>query len=210
MKKAVSILIFAFVLAGCMAQSSEMVGLPSPHKQGGKPLMQALNERHSKRQYVEKDLNDQQLSDLLWAAYGINRQDGKRTAASANNKQEVDIYLATSKGVFFYNALENELKKISSDDLREQTGRQPFVKTAALNLIYVVNKNKASGNDDHSKLICGSICIGAISQNVYLYCASEGLGSVVRAMVDKDKLTGILKLNSSQEIVLTQTVGFVK
>jgi SagB-type dehydrogenase family enzyme len=211
MKKFIILMLIARLAVSCSAQNSDTIKLPQPHKQGGKPLMEALNERHSSRNFIPKDLNDQQLSDLLWAAYGINRPgEGKRTVPTANNKQEMDVYIATSKGAFRYNAEKNSLVKIVSDDIRSKTGGQDFVKDAALDLIYVINKDKSGSKDETGKLVCGSVAAGAIAQNVYLYCTSENLGCVVRGYFDKDILSKLLKLENEQLIILTQTVGYLK
>jgi SagB-type dehydrogenase family enzyme len=183
--------------------------LPEPVKQGGKPLMQALNERHSTRNYSAKELTMQQMSDLLWAANGINRLDGKRTAPSARNKQEVDIYIAIAKGVYRYEAEKNSLINISGNDIRAKTGSQPFVKDAAVNLIYVCNKNEAASADETAMITNAAFTAGAMAQNVYLYCASAGLGSVVRGSYNSEELSSFLKLNSDQFIIMAQTVGHI-
>jgi SagB-type dehydrogenase family enzyme len=211
MKNIIAGLFISGIVSTCFAQSNDTIKLLTPHKQGGMPIMEALNNRHSVRTYVNKDLTDQQLSDLLWAAYGINRPgEGKRTIATANNKQEMDVFIATSKGAFRYDAEKNCLIGILKEDIRSKTGGQGFVQDAALNLLYVINKNKSGPKDETGKLVCGAIAAGSMSQNVYLYCASENLGSVVRGSYDKTALAQLLKLNNDQEIILAQTVGHIK
>jgi SagB-type dehydrogenase family enzyme len=183
---------------GCSI-SAQNVSLPAPDRTGGKPLMQALNERKSIRSYQDKELTPQQLSNLLWAANGFNRDD-KRTAPTANNRQELELYVTTKDGVYFYDARNHHLKEVKKGDYRAQTGTQDFVAKAALNLIFVSDSNKMSGRYAYTDC-------GFVAQNVYLYCASEGLGVVVRGSFDKDKLSSLLNLSSNQEVLLTQTVG---
>lgn len=181
--------------------SAQDISLPSPDRTGGKPLMQALSERQSTRSYQDRELTLQQLSDLLWAANGFNRDD-KRTAPTANNRQELELYVTTKDGVYFYDARNHLLKEVKKGDHRAQAGTQDFVAQAALNLIFVSDLDKAS-----SRQYAYTNC-GFVAQNVYLYCASEGLGAVVRGMFDKDKLSELLNLTSNQEVLLTQTVGY--
>ena len=181
--------------------SAQDIRLPAPHRTGGKPLMQALNERKSIRSYQDKELTLQQLSDLLWAANGFNRDD-KRTAPTANNRQELELYVTTKNGIYFYDARNHFLKEVKKGDYRARAGTQDFVAQAALNLIFVSDLDKAS-----SRQYAYTDC-GFVAQNVYLYCASEGLGAVVRGSFDKDKLNELLNLKSNQEILLTQTVGY--
>jgi len=201
---------FSLINLVCPGQYIDSIPMPDPARQGGKPLMQALNERHSSRNFIDKELTHQQLADLLWAANGINRPDGRRTAPSARNRQEIDIYLATAKGVLLYDAAKNRLICISTEDIRAKTGGQPWVKVAAVNLLYVCNKDKAASSDTTGMLVNAAFTAGACAQNVYLYCASEGLGSVVRGSFRNEDLNGLLKLSSQQVIIMAQTVGCIK
>ena len=185
----------------CNLLSAQDISLPAPDKTGGKPLMQALNERKSTRSFESKELTLQQISDLLWAANGFNRDD-KRTAPTANNRQELELYVATRIGLYFYDARKHLLKEIQKGDFRDKTGRQEFVAKAALNLIFVSDMDKASSRE-YAFTSCGFV-----AQNVYIYCASEGLGSVVRGSFNKETLSNLLKLKPSQEVLLTQTVGW--
>ena len=177
------------------------VKLPIPDRSGGKPLMEALNQRRSTRTFQEKELSLQQLSNLLWAANGFNRDD-KRTAPTANNRQELELYVTTQKALYFYDARNHLLREIKKGDLRGETGAQDFVAKVPLNLIFVVDMQKASGRE-YAFTGCGFV-----AQNIYLYCASEGLGSVVRGMFDKERLHSLLELKPSQEVILTQSVGY--
>ena len=208
-------LIRAFViLALCTAPvagqvlSTRSLPLPPPDTTGGKPLMKALSERTSTRSFSDRTLTDQVLSDLLWAGFGINRPDGHRTAPSARNWQEIDVYVFRHDGVYLYDAGHNALKEVMAGDLRARTGSQDFVATAPLNLVYVADLSRANAkNADDAMLYLGADC-GCIVQNVYLYCASAGLGTVVRGTVDRKNLAEILKLRVDQRILLAQTVGY--
>jgi SagB-type dehydrogenase family enzyme len=190
------------------AQNTDTIPLPDPVRKGGKPLMQALDERHSSRNFSEKELTLQQLSDMLWAANGINRPDGRRTSPSARNKQEIDIYITTARGTYLYDAGNNTLIGISADDIRAKTGGQPFVKDAAVNILYVCDRSRSASSDETGAMVNAAFTAGACAQNVYLYCASEGLGSVVRGSFSHEELKGLLKLNDQQVIVMAQTVGY--
>lgn len=188
---------------------AQNIKLPTPNKSGGKPLMTVLNERKSSRDFLEKNLPNQQLSNLLWAAWGYNRAD-KRTAPSSQNKQEMDIYVALASGCYLYDARKNELVLVVKQDLREKTGKQDFVKNAPVNIIFVADKRKMAQQDEQSMLQTAYINTGFISQNIYLYCASEGLATVIRAWVDKAALALAMKLHDQQEIIVCQTVGYPK
>ena len=188
-----------------------VVPLPKPQTEGGKPLMTVLRERKSTREFSPDTLPHRILSNLLWAAFGVNRAgEMKRTAPSARNWQEIDIYLATSRGLYLFNARDHSLMKISEKDMRAATGAQPYVGTAPLNLVYVADLAKLKGASDADKNFYPAIDAGFIAENVYLYCASEGLGVVVRGMVDREKLAGEMHLRPDQRIIVSQTVGFPK
>ena len=185
------------------------IALPTPRMEGGKPLMQALKERQSARVFSTNALPVQLMSDLLWAAFGINRVDsGKRTAPSARNWQEVDIYAIIEDGAYLYDAKANSLRAVAKGDLRKLTGTQEFVTTAPLNLVYVADITRMKGAAPEDQALYSGADVGFISQNVYLFCASEGLATVVRGMVDRDALAKALNLPSQKKIILTQTVGY--
>ncbi len=209
-RKLILILSILFVVSNFL-MAQELIKLPAPQKIGGMPLMQALNERSSSRDFIDKDLTEQQLSNLLWAAFGINREDiKKRTAPTSRNNQDIEIYLTTKNGLFLYKAEEHALEKKSDKDFREVSGKQDFVKVAPLNLIYVSNLNKLGNSPLEVKRITAATHCGFIGQNVYLYCASEGLISVFRAWIDKDKIAEVLKLPEGFEVIYSQTVGYSK
>ena len=192
--------IFALMSVICVPCFAQDITLPAPNKTGGKPLMEALNDRQSTRELSDKDLDEQTLADLLWAAYGFNRED-KRTAPSANNKQEFIIYVVLKSGVYTYDAQNNVLIQKVAGDFRAKTGGQDFVATAPLNLVYVADLTKSGS---------GSTDVGFISQNVYLYCASADLGTVVRGWFNKEDVKSALQLSETEEPILTQTVGYKK
>jgi len=189
------------------ADEPKAVALPAPQIDGGKPLMQALKERRSTREFAPDKLPLQVLSNLLWAANGENRPGGQRTAPSAINAQQVDIYVATADGMYLYQAKGHRLLPVVSEDIRKLTGTQPFVATAPLNLVYVADLTKPNASAE-DRLLWAAAGTGFISQNVYLYCASEGLVTVVRAYVERDALGKALKLRPDQRVILAQTVGY--
>lgn len=188
--------------------SQEIINLPAPKTDGGMPLMQALKERKSGREFSSRKLSREALSNLLWSAWGVNRPDGRRTAPSARNLQDIDVYVAMSDGLYLYEAKNHQLRKISNEDIRAATGVQDYVKDAALNLIYVSDLAKLNVPDP----VAAEFFIGAhtafISQNVYLFCTSEGLSTVVRGSIDKAALGKKMNLREDQKITLAQSVGY--
>ena len=203
-------LIAVFVSLCCLSSyAADPIPLPSPKMEGGKPLMQALKDRMTIRTFSNEKLPMQTLSNLLWAAFGVNRQDGRRTAPSARNWQEIDIYVATPDGLFLWDANKNALNPITTKDIRALTGAQSYVGEAAVNLVYVADYSKiTSGGTDRNILVGADT--GFISENVYLYCASEGLATVVRAIIDREALAKEMKLKPEQKIILAQSVGYPK
>jgi SagB-type dehydrogenase family enzyme len=183
--------------------------LPRPQLDGGRPLMQVLKDRRSSREFSPEKVPDQVLSNLLWAAFGINRPDsGRRTAPSARNWQETDIYVAMAEGLYLYDAKVHQLNLLQKEDIRAMTGRQPYVKEAPINLIYVADYSKTGrASDEERQLFCAA-ATGFISENVYLFCASEGLATVVRGLVDRPALAKVMKLRPDEKIILTQSVGY--
>jgi len=186
------------------------IQLPKPQTDGGKPLMQALKDRKTSRAFSTEKLPDQVLSNMLWAACGINRPDGKRTAPTAVNWQEIDVYVATAEGLYLYDAKEHSLKPIFAGDIRAATGRQPFVKDAPVNLVFVADFSKMGNAPADQKDFYAATDTGFVSQNVYLYCASEGLATVVRGAIDKPAMAQLMKLRLDQKVILAQTVGYPK
>lgn len=211
MKSFTIYLSFLLLTGNILAQQMNVIDLSTPAKNGGKPVLQCMNERHSSRDFIDKDISMEQLSSLLWAAYGVNRpEDGKRTAPSAHNKQEVDVFVFTKAGAFKYDAFKNQLIQIRDTDVRIDAGKQDFVGVAALNLVYVVDMKKSSSENENEIITSAAICTGAIVQNVYLYCASEGLDCVVRGWVDAEKISKTLNLTESQRVIVAQSVGYTE
>ena len=208
------VVILCFVSSAIAAELSPIKLLP-PDMKGGKSLMQSLQERKTSRSFSPKKLPIEVLSNLLWSACGINRPDsGKRTAPSARNWQEIDVYVAMEEGLYLYNAKAHVLEPVLKNDLRKNTTAllQPSrssVANAPLQLIYVADYSKMSFDTNaEEKKVYSSLDTGFIAQNVYLYCASAGLVTGVRAMVDKDALAKEMKLRDNQKIVLVQAVGY--
>lgn len=191
------------------AQELKPVKLPEPKMQGGMPLMQALKERKSTREFSSRALPIEIISDMFWAAAGINRPESAlRTSPTAHNMQEIDIYLAKADGLYLYDAKSNMLMPVVLGDIRVLTGGQPFVKDAPVNLIYVADLSKMSGLSPQEADFYAAADTGFISQNVYLYCASSGLATVVRGWMDKPALAKAMKLRANQKIILAQSVGY--
>ena len=167
-------------------------------------------DRSSNRDFRSEKLPAQVLSNLLWAAFGVNRPDsGKRTAPSAMNWQEIDIFVASADGLYLYDAKRNQLIPVLRDDIRPQTGTQSFVKDAPLNLVYVADLSKTRGDSTERDMYVAAD-VGFIAQNVYLFCASEKLATVVRGSIDRPALSKIMRLRADQRIILAQTVGYPK
>ena len=198
-------------LMAVFAQAPKPLELPAPQTDIGKPLMQTLKARQSVRNFDTKPLSVQDLSNLLWAADGINRPEtGKRTAPSAMNWQEMDIYVALPEAMYRYDAKSNSLVPVVQKDLREMTGKQPFVKDAPATFVYVADAAKMKNASADDQTLYSAADAGFIAQNVYLYCASQGLAVVVRGMIDRPQLAKELKLRSEQKILLAQTIGYPK
>ncbi len=193
------------------AEELSPIELPKPQMDGGKPLMQAIGLRATSRVFAPDPLPPQTLSNLLWAAWGINRPDTKkRTAPSAMNWQETDLYVVMEKGTYVYNAAAHDLKPVATGDFRALTGKQEFVKQAPMTIVFVADLTRmGSGPSDKKEPIayCDAAFIG---QNVNLFCASEGLATGVRANIDKPALAGVLKLGANQLISIAMTIGFPK
>ena len=182
--------------------------LPEPQLTIGKPLMEVLKARKSSRDFKRESLPVQTMSNLLWAACGINRPEaGKRTAPTARNKQEIDVYVATANGVFLYDAKNHSLELILSEDIRAKCGTQEYVKDVPVNLVFVADYARMTERTEAENQALSWADTGFISQNVYLYCASEGLATVVRALIDRDELAKVMKLRPDQKITLSQSVG---
>lgn len=189
-------------------ERQKIMALPPPRKSGGMPLISALQQRHSTREYSARGIPQQLLADLLWAAFGINRPSGDRTAPYWRHVMVIDLYLALADGVFVYEPRTHALALHLADDIRGQTGHQDFVATAPLNLIYVAHGERMTDVSPQERRLYASVDAGFIGQNVYLFCASEGLATVFRGALDQVKLARTLRLPDEQFVTFAQTVGY--
>jgi len=191
------------------ATEPELILLPKPQTDGGRPLMQVLRDRKTLREFRTNSLPMQVLADLLWAGFGTNRVDGHRTAPSAMNSQEIEIYVALPQGAYVYEANGHRLRPVATGDIRPKTGGQDFVKTAPVALVFVADLTRLEKAKPEDRERYAAIDAGYISQNIYLFCASEGLATVVHEL-DRKELPELLKLRPDQRIILAQSVGYRK
>lgn len=189
-------------------QTLKPLALPPPRAEGGLPLTAALRLRRSTREYSDRPLPTQVLSDLLWAAFGINRPSGDRTAPYWRHIMVIDLYVAMADGVWLYEPKAHALLPSMNADIRAQTGLQDFVATAPVNLVYVAHGEHMTDVAEAERRLYASVDAAFIGQNVYLYCASEGLGSVFRGAVDQAKLGRAMRLPDQQFVTFAQTVGY--
>lgn len=210
---------FTKVVSGMMGQlrpqpakgdSAASIALPPAVKQGGLPLMEALARRQSSREFAPDALPLPVLSGLLWAAFGRNREDGKRTAPTALNAQEIDVFVALPTGAYLYDAAAHELRLVAAADVRRVTGYQDFVDEAPLDLVYVADHARMGMVPVGQRSAYAHVAAGSISQNVYLFCASSGLATVIRAWIDREAIADALGLAHDQQVLLSQTVGYAK
>ncbi|NRR30660.1 SagB/ThcOx family dehydrogenase [Oxalobacteraceae bacterium] len=172
-------------------------------------LLEVLRRRQSGRAYKPDELPLYTLSRLLWAAFGINRPElGRRTAPSANDRLEIDIYVALRSGLYRFDAGLMVLHPVLNQDIRAATGGQDFVADAPLNLIYVANLDRSQAGSDSQEEFYAALDTGFISQNVYLLCAAEGLSTVVRGWVDRLPLAALMGLGPFQSVIAAQSVGY--
>jgi nitroreductase len=190
--------------------SAATIVLPRVDPHGGLPLMEALAARRSSRDFVQEPLPVPLLGGLLWAAFGVNRPDGHRTAPTAINAQEIDVFAALPSGAYRYDASKHELLLVAATDVRRLTGYQDFVDDAPLDLVYVADHSRMHMVPAASRGLYSSAAAGAISQNVYLYAASNGLATVIRAWIDREAIADALGLTHNQQVLFSQTVGFPK
>ena len=199
------ILVLFVVLASLAGLSAQPIDLPAPQKSGGMPVMDALAKRATARAFDSRELSVQQLANLCWSGFGVNRSDGKRTAPSANNKQEIEIYVLLKQGAYVYDAAQNRLQPVVAEDVRALVRSQ-----APVTLLYVADLEKRGSGTRESRRQVACIDSGFISENVYLYCASEGLATGYRGGFDGTALRPKLALRADQEIVAVQPVGYPK
>jgi nitroreductase len=196
--------------APATGESASTIALPAVEPRGGMPLMEALAVRRSSREFAPDALPLPLLSGLLWAAFGINRPDGGRTAPTAINAQEIDVFVALPTGAYRYDAARRELQLVAAADVRRVTGYQDFVDDAPLDLVYVADHTRVRLVPAAARESYSSAAAGAISQNVYLYAAAYGLATVIRAWIDRDAIAAALGLTHDHQVLFSQTVGFPK
>jgi len=192
-----------------MAEDLTTIKLGAPEMDKGMSVIQALKERKSVRSFTDRQLTLQEVSNLLWAADGISREDGRRTAPSWANYQEFDIYVMRSDGVYVYEPKNQELIPVAAGDYQKYAGTQSYVTTASINLFFVADLDKIkAGADENAKLMIANMDVGYISENVALYSTSVGMASVPRAGMKKEELVQIFKLRPEQKIILAHSVGY--
>lgn len=208
----VTLIPFILLLGGAaVAQEPSDIKLLAPALTNDKPLMQAMKERKSSREFDTTALSLQDLSNVLWCANGVNRPDGHRTAPSAMNKQDIDVYAVMKDGAYLYDAAQHQLTPVAAGDFRKESGMQDYVAGAPLNLVFVSDQAKfATARQPEDKIWMAGLDAGHCSQNVYLYCAAANLAVVTRMSVDKAKMAEILKLKPDQMVVLAETIGYPK
>jgi len=194
-----------------LAHGGGAIALPPPQTTGTVSLLQALRSRRSTREFSSRPLPLDVLSTLLWSAFGVNRPDsGGRTAPSAHNWQEIEVFVTLAEGAYRYDGRDHALRLVVASDLRAATGLQDFVATAPLNLVYTADFGKMGDASADDRTFYAAADAGFVAQNVYLYCAAAGLACVVRGLVDRRKLAPALQLRADQRIVLAQTVGYAR
>ena len=186
------------------------IRLPAVEMRGGMPLLDALSQRRSQREFRRDALSLPVLSKLLWAAYGVNRPPSGRTAPSAVDAQEIDVYAALPQGAYRYDHVGHTLEQVTAADVRRVTGYQDFVDEAPLDLVYVADHSRMKMVPVGQRESYASAAAGAIAQNVYLFAASEGLATVLRAWIDRGAIADALGLSHDQQVVFSQTVGYPK
>jgi nitroreductase len=205
-----SLCLLISVVARLDAAEKQVIALPKPDRAGGKPLQLALQERKTTRDFKPDPLPPQVMSDLLWATFGMNREaTGGRTAPSAMNSQEIDVYVATADGLFLYEAQPHQLRLVVPQDVRGLTSGQDFAKAAPVALIFVADLPRMVKAKPEQREFYAGMDTGYISQNVYLYCASANLGSVAHDL-DRGPLAKAMNLRPDQRIMLAQAVGYPK
>ena len=208
----VQLLLLCLLVSVAAFAAEKVIKLPKPNMNRSGSVMNALSERHSTREYAAKALTSADLSDLLWAANGVNRPaDGKRTAPSAMNKQDVDVYVVLPQGTYLYDAKVHQLNLVAEGDHRDAVaGGQAFVKTAPVSLLLVSDLSRlGDAKNTHTQLM-GAVDAGIVSQNISIFCSAAKLATVPRASMDAAQLKKVLKLKDSQIPMLNHPVGYFK
>ena len=211
MKNIIAASVLAATMTGLSAIAADVpadIELPKPSMTGGMPLLDALSARKTGRAYSDKALDLQTLSDLLWATCGINRPDGRRTAPTARNWLEIDVYVVLPDGAYLYDPAGNRLVGKLGGDHRAETGLQPIAAKAPLNLVFVAETARMDGADQAAKDFYSATDAAFASQNTYLFCASAGLSTVVRGAIDRAAIVKMLQLPESCKAILAQSIGY--
>jgi Nitroreductase len=205
------------VLVVCMsclaayAQQLQEIKLNDPDKGRGTAVIKALSDRVSVREFNEKALDIQDLSDLLWAANGINRPDGRRTAPTASNKQEIDVYAILPEGAYLYDAEAHSLKPIEKGDFRALVaGPQEFAQSAPISLVIVANLEKLGDATLEQTRLIAAVDVGIVCQNINIFCSAVGFANVPRATMNKAELQKVLKLSETQIPLMNNPLGYQK
>ena len=210
MKRSIIVSILLVCVINIQAQELKVIKLNTPDKTRGTTVMQALNDRKSVREYAPESLIPQDLSDLLWAANGINRPDGRRTAPSARNFQSVELYVIFPEGAYFYDHKEHALNPVASGDFREAlAGGQDFVKSAPLAIVMVADMTKYGNMSENSRMMA-AVDVGIVCQNINIACAGLGLVTVPRGIMDHATLKNVLKLTDTHILLMNNPVGYPK
>ena len=211
MRKVQLLLLCLFVSVATFA-ADKVIRLPKPNLNRNSEVMEAFANRHSTREYAAKALTLTDLSDLLWAANGINRpEEGKRTAPSAMNKQDVDVYVVLPEGTYLYDGKAHQLNLVAEGDHRGAVaGGQAFVKSAPVSLLLVSDLSRlGDAKNTHTQLM-GAVDAGIVSQNISIFCSAAKLATVPRASMDTAKLKSVLKLTDTQLPLMNHPVGYHK
>ncbi|MDG5816061.1 SagB/ThcOx family dehydrogenase [Chitinispirillales bacterium ANBcel5] len=207
---ALTILVSIIMTGSLFAQDLEPIELNTPDTERGEAIMQALAQRRSVRQWSDRELSDQDISDLLWAANGVNRpEEGKRTAPTAFNVQDIDLYIFTEDGVYHYDAFANVLDPVLRGDIRSEAGIQGFVGTAPVTVLIVSDMSRYSRGNEAEHAQYAAMHAGIVSQNISLFCSGNGMGTVVIGMLDAEALHRRLNLKDSQVVLLSHPVGYI-
>ncbi len=192
--------------------SFETIKLPAPDLNCGAPLMKAAQNRKSDREFADTNLSLKHLSEILWMANGENRENGRRTVPSAMAMYPIVTYAVLANGIYHYDPASHELHPVLEGDYRSLAGMQEFVNTAPLNLVFIADYNKYNGErkvPEDKRLYLAALDAGHCTQNVYMYCAANGLKTVVRAGAKEKELLEALKLdNKNYQFIVAQTVGY--
>ncbi len=209
MKQIVLVFTALLLLTGMQAQELKVIKLDAPRKDGGTPVMKVFNNRHSDRVFAADALKPMDLSTLLWAANGINRADGKRTAPSAKDVRDVDVFVILKEGAYIYDPEAHALNPLTAGDHRALVaGGQDFAKTAPVCIVLASELSRLGDPTNENTRLMGAVDVGIVNQNINLACAALGLSTVPRATMDKESLKKVLKLKDSHLLLMNNPVGY--